>query len=388
MNQKEINELEPNMPKRVFYSKYIKRNKVTSRIILKKTNWVRIKLIDAKVFDELKSNISYDYHNIDGNKYIFGEESGGIDTHPGVLLASIGSYSIDATAGSLNYEFIRQLNSAYQCGHSRKRCDKVGMATYRSARGTNRVHPRPTVDENEIRYHQYYSQKKNKSHLIQFLTESIANKLGESALEFGKREHYPLFKHVGDTCDMTIITSGIPSSTNIDVFEKKESREVYNKRPFISFACTSHEDKCDRLSNKCKDHFINNFKVSVYMDDLITLLGCGLPTTCQYKHIWHSEDIMLQYIVHAYFQHDDLGIAHEITDMRAFTFLGFAYAHSTSICFLEKRNCDVDDPMGIIFMNKKDFFSMLAWGQTGGPKEYKRKHKINVSKLLWHACFF
>jgi len=100
--------------------------------------------------------------------------------------------------------------------------------------------------------------------LIQFVTESIANKLGESALEFGKREHYPLFKHIGDTCDMTIITSGIPLSTNIDVFEKKESREVYNKRPFISFACTSHEDKCDRLSNKCKDHFINNFKDSVY----------------------------------------------------------------------------------------------------------------------------
>ena len=36
MNQKEIKELEPNMSKRVFYSKYIKRNKVMSRIILKK----------------------------------------------------------------------------------------------------------------------------------------------------------------------------------------------------------------------------------------------------------------------------------------------------------------------------------------------------------------
>ena len=73
------------------------------------------------------------------------------------------------------------------------------------------------------------------------------------------------------------------------------------------------------------------------MDDLINLLQFGLPTTCQYKHIWHNKDIMLQYIVHAYFQHDQLGIAHEITDMRAFAFLGFAYAHSTSICFLEKE---------------------------------------------------
>ena len=95
----------------------------------------------------------YDYHNIDANEYIFGEECGAIDTHPGVLLEAIGSYSIDTTTGALNYEFIRQLHSAYQSGHSRKRCDKVGMATYRSARGTNRVHPRPTIDENEIRNH-------------------------------------------------------------------------------------------------------------------------------------------------------------------------------------------------------------------------------------------
>ena len=71
---------------------------------------------------------------------------------------------------------------------------------------------------------------------------------------------------------------------------------------------------------------------------MIDLVGCGLPTSCQYKHIWQNEIKMSQYIVHAYFQHDDLGIAHEIIDRRSFTFLGFAYAHSTSVCFLEKKN--------------------------------------------------
>ena len=124
---------------------------------------------------------------------------------------------------------------------------------------------------------------------------------------------------------------------------------------------------------------MKNFNDSQYIDDLIQLLGCGLPTTCQYKHIWQNENAMLDYIVHAYFQHDGLGIAHELIDKRAFTFLGYAYTHSTSICFFRKKDCNIDDPMGIIFMNKTDIFFMLAWGQSGGPKEYKRRYRRDIS---------
>ena len=128
-------------------------------------------MISRNLFHELKVNMEYDYHQIDTNEYIFGQECGPIGERPGALLAAIGSYSLNTTATALNYEFIRQLHSAYQAGHCRKRCEKVGMATYRSARGTNRVHSRPTIDENEIGYHQYYSHAKNKYHLIQFVTE-------------------------------------------------------------------------------------------------------------------------------------------------------------------------------------------------------------------------
>ena len=38
-----------------------------------------------KLFDELKSDMRYDYHNIDTNEYIFGEVWGAINTHPGVF---------------------------------------------------------------------------------------------------------------------------------------------------------------------------------------------------------------------------------------------------------------------------------------------------------------
>ena len=66
-------------------------------------------------------------------------------------------------------------------------------------------------------------------------------------------------------------------------------------------------------------------------------MGCGLPTTSQYKHIWEDEINKYNYEVHAFFQHDGVGIAHEIIDNRSFTFLGFAYAYSTSLCFLSKK---------------------------------------------------
>ena len=112
-------------------------------------------------------------------------------------------------------------------------------------------------------------------------------------MDFGTREHYPLFKHIADTCDMTIITSGVPSSTKVAEFEKSSTKKIMNKRPFASFACTSHKDKCDELCNKCKDHFIKNFNDSQYIDDLTQLVGCGLPTTCEYKHIWQNENAVL-----------------------------------------------------------------------------------------------
>ena len=242
LNKQQILDLDPHMSKRLFYTKYIQQSRVRSLIILKERNSIRIKVLKRPLFNELKRNLCYDHHLIDTNEYMFGEEWGGIDNNPGVSLATIGSYSIDNIAGGLNFQFIRQLNSAYKSGHCRKRCDKVGMATYRTARGTNRVHPRPTIDENEIGYHQYYSHINNKSHLVQFVTESVAKKLGQSALEFGTREHYPLFKHIADTCDMTIITSGVPSFTQIAEFEKNSTKTVMNKRPFVSFACTSHND--------------------------------------------------------------------------------------------------------------------------------------------------
>ena len=183
-------------------------------------------MVHRSLFNQLKSKLYYDYYKLDKNEYIFGEESGAIENCPGILLASIGSYSHDTTKEFLDYSFVRQLNSAYHTGHCRKRCHKVGLATYRTVRGTNRVHPRPTVAENEVGQHQYYSHMNNRSHLVQFETEMIANQLGQSALKFGTREHYPLFKHIADTCDMTIVTSGVPSSTQIAEFAKKLNKNT------------------------------------------------------------------------------------------------------------------------------------------------------------------
>ena len=73
------------------------------------------------------------------------------------------------------------------------------------------------------------------------------------------------------------------------------------------------------------------------MEEFISILGSGIPTTCQYKHVWKSAHFRDIYKVHGYFHHDDLGIMNVIVDGGSSTFLGFAYGHSTPICFLEKR---------------------------------------------------
>ena len=108
------------------------------------------------------------------------------------------------------------------------------LATYRVARGTNRPHPRPTVRDEDIGKHQYYNQKSNQSHIVQLETECIAQSLGENAIAFGKSEHKPLYEIIGSSCDMIILTSGIPNYRSVQSFsdntkyEKKIPSVIYH----------------------------------------------------------------------------------------------------------------------------------------------------------------
>lgn len=161
------------------------------------------------------------------------------------------------------------MNSAYQTGMNRKRCGKLGLATYRCARGTKRPNPTPTVNEGDVGKHYYYNERFNQSPMVQLETETIANKLGNMAQLFDELEHAPGFRTIRDSCDMTIITCGLPSATIVPNFNANTSRTKQNKEPFLSFACTPHIDACDQLCPKCMKHFIEKCEDNVYMKKFI-----------------------------------------------------------------------------------------------------------------------
>ena len=375
LTYEEILDLSPRMSKNLF-NKLIGGKKVHRSICLKNKMKVQVKVIQRNRFMQLKTNHLHTFVKHENHEYLFTYQSGGVDSNEGILLSSIGFYSLTNLEYEIDYDMVKAINAAYQEGQSRKRCKKIGLATYRVARGTNRPHPRPTVRDEDIGKHQYYNQKRNQSHIVQLETECIAQSLGNNAIAFGKLEQKPLYEIIGSSCDMIILTSGIPNYRYLQSFSDNTNYEKKNHKCYISFACTTHRDDCDTLRGRTKLHFDNQCKGNKYMEELITLLGSGMPTTCQYKHVWRSNSFQDAYKIHAYFHHDDLGIMNVIFDKRSCTFLGFAYAHSTPICYLEKKNCDIYDENGIVFMNDPDIFSMFAWGSSGGPKEYARNNNI------------
>ena len=64
-----------------------------------------------------------------------------------------------------------------------------------------------------------------------------------------------------------------------------------------------------------------------------------------------------------------LGLAQSLFNGCSIVFLGFAIIHCTSINYLINTLT-----MEFIFKNRPDIFSMLAWGRSGGAKEYLRKN--------------
>ena len=180
--------------------------KVYRSICLKNKKKVQVKVIHRNKFIQLKMNDNYTYVKHENREYLFTYQTGRVDSNEGILLSSVGYYSFTKLEYSIDYNMVKAINSAYQEGQSRKRCQKIGLATYRVARGTNRPHPRPTVRDEDIGKHQYYNQKSNQSHIVQLETECIATSLGDHAIQFGKSEHKPLFEIIGSSCDTVSYT--------------------------------------------------------------------------------------------------------------------------------------------------------------------------------------
>ena len=204
-----------------FVTEFVKNRESYSRLCLKNSLRTRIKTVKREVFEKMKNCKNNTYIQHCQNEYIFTHENGCLYDNEGILLSCISKYTEDNIGVTMNYNFIKKLNSSYGEGHDRKRCEKIGLATYRVERGTKRPHPRPMVREEDIGKHQYFNEKINQSQLTQYQIEMKANTLSEKAVDFGKSENKPIFDVISDSCDMTILTSGITHQTEIPHFEKK-----------------------------------------------------------------------------------------------------------------------------------------------------------------------
>ena len=137
---------------------------------------------------------------------------------------------------------------------------------------------------------------------------------------------------------------------------------------WLGFCCSNHVDSCNSIhGNKAMSQLYKERCKSQYMKSLETNIGPGMPTTCQYVHVWDNKELSKEYIVQSYFIYNGLGIAQSLVDGCGITFLGYSFSHCTSFCYLENIHNNT-----VILRNNPNIFSLLAWGKSGGLKDAVR----------------
>jgi hypothetical protein len=325
----------------------------------------RLKLLSQEEFHDARSEVNnkkkltyYLHTGEDGNEVemLLGEEIGDLMSNRGVLLAAIASDpTLEEVARKYaNFESVDKLIKSYgPVGHTRLRSKHLGLATYRSRRSSSRPHPRPSQHPTEVREHQYFSELQQTNPMLQNLMEQVIKELGGKAEEFMVKYQGLFGLLVLGICDKRILTSGICGKRN-----------GWKGKRFLSFCCESHCDTADVVN--CEDLLNKNEYVRAMQK---TLGEIGLPTSCQYFHVWKDTEIKLKYDVNSYFIHRGLGIAHPLKHMDGVTFLGYAYTHCTSFCYLTSQG---RRPTVVVSNNLDDMFSLVAWGNSGGKVEYNR----------------
>ena len=327
----------------------------------------RIKLVGLDDFQQL-DGVFIKHEEF---SFVFGTEVGSLEEerNKGVLLCAISpDPSLADIKSKVDFSTIELLHEVYGNGLKRKKCDHSGLATYRCSRKTSRPHPRPSIADEDIPHHQYFSEQQSFD-LAQPFTEQLIKTLGSKALSFGKMEHPQLYRLINDSCDKAILTSGLPKISKRRRPNSVSMNMIENRQNFFSFSCARHVDTCDMLKGDLDDEFQSTCTTD-YEKELAALVGSGMPTTCQYFHVWKDAEKKNLYEIRSYFIHHGIGLSHELMDDNGATFLGFAYAHSTSFCYLRDKLSDI-----IYLKNDPNIFSMLAWGQTGGHREYKLRNK-------------
>ena len=267
------------------------------------------------------------------------------------------------------------IHSVYGKGTNRSRCNHLGFATYRGTKNSNRSFPLPCVDDNEIHNHQYYMQSQNKNALLQPTCEKLINLLGQHAENFGRREYPQLYNIVRDSCNKSILTSGSPR-----IYHKQKNNSigdrVFNNKSsnWLGFCCSNHLDTCDQIKDHKLSDMFERECATPYMKRFFNRIGAGMPTSCQYYHIWNDTAInTIVYEVSAYLLHNGLGIAAKLNDYTSITFVGYAFSHCSTFCYLFDKENNY-----YVMRNDTDTFCLVAWGRSGGSKEFMRNRMYTI----------
>lgn len=351
---------------------------------------IRLKVLSDRDFEvrwnkTTRSKVCY----IGSRRFILSEEQGPLENNDGVCLSTI---SIDGrllnrktVQKAATFETVRRLEAMYGSGHTRNRMSHLGFNSYRGPRNSDRVVARPCMDPESVKEHQYFNESNNKEQFLQAEFENnISSKLITYASDYGCEEHRLLFNAIDDCCDRTILTSG-KSTTAFTlglqdpiVQQKKKLRAKSITLVPLGFCSTSHVDSCDLLKAEEDITFFRSSTASPYITKLHDLVGCGLPTTCQYRHIWERsyDETKQHYDACSYFMFESLNIAHNLVDMTSMLFLGYSFMHCTSFCYLiDKRTSRI-----ITSNSPSDMFSLFAWGSSGGSKDRNRRRQ-NVNNM-------
>jgi hypothetical protein len=351
-----------------------KATKIYKLLVPSLSKPTRIKLVSPIVFEDMRQMVGsklmyYNHVQEAGNEIemLLGEEVGDLTRNRGVLLAGIASDPtlLELAQKHANFEFVINLLQAYgHYGQERHCSSHLGLATYRSKRSSERANPRPSQDPTKVMEQQYFIHNMQTNPLLQNLMEQIIKELAKYAHDFMVASFGSLGIQFKGVCDKRILTSGV--SSRVPKLQRKQPK-------FLSFFCASHCDTCDLLKGDDLNHFKEKSGKDQYIKKLLESMEdeIGLPTSCQYFHVWSDDKKKNAYDVNAYFIHIGLGVAHPLKHMDGVTFLGYAYTHCTSFCYLTTTT-EVSPARVILRNDSEDIFSMVAWGTSGGSSDYQR----------------
>jgi hypothetical protein len=317
--------------------------KNTTTLLIPAVRWsLNVVVVSKDTFtDMLKShnNPMQFQQEFSGRQMLFCYEKKSITLSRGVSISTwvLGDPQVIRTR--VTYEYVEEFSAAYGSGYgSRPRtCSLDSINSYRDKRFNERPHPTPFVYDGDISKHQYYSDKQQKTCLLQMKLESILHNLANDATFVAERTS-PF---------MTGVTSGLATKLI-----------VTSGQSLFAFWNGLHVDPCDKMNDELKK-LLFPCPHEEWIKRLLVFEGASFPTTLGYQHVWKNHSDATKYNVKQHFVKPGLGLGILLLDSICHRFMAGSFSHCTGLCILESLSNN-----SILCNNNDDIFRLFAWGNT------------------------